>query len=136
MLQDYFRPLPLVYACIAPHGDELIPRIAGKNGRLAAMSTKGMRKLATEMKKARPDTIVIATPHNLRLMKNIGVVVAENSSERVGSRGAEISLRARCDVKLARELLAASEEAGLPVVGANYGRSPGSSRIWRWTGAR
>ena len=117
--------MPIVYACIAPHGDELIPRIAGKNGRLAAESTRGMRRLASEMKDARPDTIVIATPHNLRLMKNIGVVIAENSSGKVGSRGAEISLRARCDVKLAREVLTASEKAGLPVVGANYGTFSG-----------
>ncbi len=117
--------MPIVYACIAPHGDELIPRIAGKDGRLAAESTKGMRRLASEMKDARPDTIVIASPHNLRLMNNIGVVIAENSSGKVGSRGAEISLRARCDVKLARELLTASEKAALPVVGANYGTFSG-----------
>jgi aromatic ring-opening dioxygenase LigB subunit len=120
-----FCVLPIVYACIAPHGDELIPRIAGKNRRLAAESTKGMRKLASEMKDARPDTIVIASPHNLRLTKKIGVVVAENSSGKVGSRGAEISLRAKCDVEFARELVTASEQANLPVVGANYGTISG-----------
>jgi len=117
--------LPVVYACIAPHGDGLIPKLAGKSGRLAAESIKGIRRLASDMKDASPDTIVIASPHNLRLMKNIGVVIAENSSGKVGSRGAEVSLRARCDVKLAREILTASEEAGLPVVGANYGTFSG-----------
>jgi len=117
--------LPIVYACIAPHGDELIPKIAGRSGRLAAESRRGMRQLASEMKEAKPDTIVIATPHNLRLMKNIGVVIAENSSGKVGGSGGQISLRARCDVKLAREILAAAEKAGLPVVGANYGTFSG-----------
>jgi aromatic ring-opening dioxygenase LigB subunit len=125
MLGARFSALPVVYACIAPHGDELIPKIAGKSGRLAAESTKGMRRLASEMKDARPDTIVIASPHNLRLTKNIGIVIAENSSGKVGSHEAEISLRARCDVKLAREILATSERAGLPVVGANYGTFSG-----------
>jgi aromatic ring-opening dioxygenase LigB subunit len=117
--------LPVVYACIAPHGDELIPRIAGKNKGLAVESIKGMRRLASEMKNAKPDTIVIASPHNLRLTKKIGVVVAENSSGKVGSRGAEISLRAKCDVEFAQELLTASEEVNLPVVGANYGTFSG-----------
>lgn len=115
--------MPLVYACIAPHGDELIPRIAGDDARPA--SIKGMRRLAREIKEARPDTIVIASPHNLRLMGNIGVVVAENSSGRVGPKGREIYLKARCDVKLAREFLAAARKAGLPVVGANYGTFSG-----------
>jgi aromatic ring-opening dioxygenase LigB subunit len=117
--------LPVVYACIAPHGDELIPKIAGKNRGLAADSTKGMRRLAAEIKDARPETIVIATPHNLRLTKSIGVVVAENSSGKAGSKAAEISLSARCDPDLAYEFLSAAEEARLPAIGANYGTASG-----------
>ena len=117
--------LPVVYACIAPHGDEIIPKIAGNHRGVAARTTRGMERLAADMRAARPDTIVIATPHNLRLTGKIGVVVAENSSGRVGSKGAEISLSAVCDVDLARGILAAGEEAGLPVVGANYGTVSG-----------
>ena len=117
--------MPIVYACIAPHGDELIPKLAGKNRAVAVESTMGMKKLASEMKMTGPDTIVIASPHNLRLMGRIGVVVAENSSGNVGDRKSQVSLRAKCDVKFAREVLAASERVGLPVAGANYGAFTG-----------
>jgi aromatic ring-opening dioxygenase LigB subunit len=117
--------LPVVYGCIAPHGDELIARIAGKNRGLAAESIGGMKRLASEMKAARPDTIVIATPHNLRLDNRIGVIVAENSSGKVGRPGTQITLKAKCDVDLAREIIVASEEEGIPVVGANYGTISG-----------
>lgn len=117
--------MPVVYCCIAPHGDELISKIAGKNRGLAAKSTVGMKRLASEMADARPETIVIATPHNLRLTGRIGVVLAENSSGRVGMGKAQISLKAKCDVELARHLLASAERANLPVVGANYGTVSG-----------
>jgi aromatic ring-opening dioxygenase LigB subunit len=115
----------VVYGCIAPHGDELIARIAGKNKWLAAESIEGMKRLASEMKEARPDTIVIASPHNLKLEKRIGVIVAENSSGKVGRPGAQIALKAKCDLELAHAFLTASERAGIPVVGANYGTASG-----------
>ena len=75
--------MPLVYACIAPHGDEMVQELVGDKPGFAVETAKGMAKLSAEMKRAKPDTIVIATPHNLRLIGRIGVVTAENSSGRV-----------------------------------------------------
>ncbi len=72
--------MPLVYACIAPHGGEIVPALAGDKLRLFAPTRRGMRTLAHQMKEARPDTIVIASPHNLRLPRHIDVVLSENSS--------------------------------------------------------
>ena len=113
--------MPLVYACIAPHGGEIVPALAGDKLRLFSPTRKGMRRLAAEMKAANPDTIVIASPHNLRLRKYIAVVTAENSSGKVLEGRKEIRMRAMCDVGLAERLARAGEEAGLPVVAANYG---------------
>ncbi len=117
--------MPLVYACIAPHGGEIVPQLAGRKLRLFAPSRKGMMALAAAMKEARPDTIVIASPHNLRLHRHIGVVTAENSSGKTTEGRREIRLRARCDVDFALKLAEAGEAAGLPVVAANYGVSEG-----------
>jgi len=117
--------LPLVYACIAPHGGEIVPALAGRQMEPFAPTRKGMRKLAAQMAKARPDSIVIATPHNLRLHRHICVVLSENSSGRIVEGRRSISLRAKCDVELAWRILEASEKAGLPVVGANYGTFEG-----------
>ncbi len=117
--------MPLVYACIAPHGSEAVPALAGKNLGLFTPTRIGMRALASDMKKARPDTIILASPHNLRLNRHIGVVTSEYSSGRLAEKGGEIRLRARCDVELADRLVEEGERSGLPVVGANYGTQGG-----------
>jgi len=119
--------MALVYACIAPHGGEIVPALAGDQLRLFAPTRRGMRRVAEQMAAARPSTIVLATPHSLRLHKRIGVVLSENSSGTVAEGRRRISLKARCDVKFAWRLLAAAGKEGLPVVGANYGTFNGPS---------
>lgn len=113
--------MTLVYACIAPHGGEVVPELAGPKLKLFAPTRKGMRVLASAMKEANPDTIVVASPHNLRLHKHIGVVTSEYSSGRTAEGRLEISMKAKCDVEFATKLAEAGERAGLPVVAANYG---------------
>ncbi len=117
--------MPLVYACIAPHGGEIIPALAGKKATLFSQTRKGMKALALEMKEASPDVMVVATPHNLRLQRHIGVVTSEYSSGRVAEGKREVRLRARCDVGFAEKIVAGAEEKGLPVVAANYGALEG-----------
>lgn len=113
--------MPLVYACIAPHGGEIVPALAGNKLARFMDTRNGMKELAREVKRANPDAIVIASPHNLRLHRHIGVVTAENStgSAREGKR--EIRYSAKCDMALAQKLVAEAEGDGLPVVGATYG---------------
>ena len=113
--------MPLVYGCIAPHGGEIVPQLAGDKLELFSPTRRGMRVLASAMKKAEPDTIVIASPHNLKLHKHIGVVTSERSSGRVKEGRREIGMKAECDVAFAKSLAAAGEAAGIPVVAANYG---------------
>jgi len=90
-----------------------------------ALTRRGMRRLAAQMEEAKPDSIVIASPHSLRLHRHIGVVLSENCSGRVTEGKRSISLKAKCDVDLAWRILEASERSGLPVVGANYGTFEG-----------
>jgi len=121
--------LTLVYACIAPHGrdvvDEIIPRVT-RSG--FSETKRGMEKLAKRIIHSHPDTVVIATPHNLRLWKHICTVTSENSSGKLeGSNRKCISLRVHCDVDVSRQLLAEALRKGLPVVGANYGSAEGST---------
>ena len=117
--------MPLVYACIAPHGGETVPALAGRKLRLFRPTRDGMKSLASRMERSKPDTIVIASPHNLRLHRHVGVVTAENSSGSVTEGRKTIRLRAKCDVAFARTLVEEAERAGLPVAGATYGVSEG-----------
>lgn len=122
--------MTLVYACIAPHGGEIVSELARdqKTARLFSETRSGMARLANEMKKANPDTIVIASPHNLRLWKKIGIVFSENSSGYLLSDSKSklrINLSVKCDTKFARELFSNAIKRKLPVVGANYGTFEG-----------
>jgi len=129
--------VPLVFACIVPHG-HLIPQLSSKTDlRRFRVTREAMRRLARDITAARPHTIVVATPHNLRLLGTIGVVTAANASGALVSGGhgfaltrlargrRRVQLHARCDVGFAKTLLAAAAARGLPVVGANYGTADG-----------
>lgn len=121
--------MTLVYACIAPHGSEIIPELASKPMFRRFEETRvAMRVLARRISEAHPHTIVIASPHNLRLLSKIAVIISENSSGTLkGSSNRSVSLRARCDVNYGKTVVRQSEKAGLPVVGANYGSAGGSA---------
>lgn len=123
--------MPLNYACIAPHGGEVIQEIATRNTEKRFLETRnGMLKIAREIRATKPDTVIVATPHNLRLWENIGVVTAENSSGKLqGSRGSDrsVTLRVKCDQEFALELLSQAKKGKLPAVGANYGTSEGAA---------
>lgn len=121
--------MALVYACMAPHGTDIIPRLATKTTLRSFEETrKGMRTLAREVRRARPDTIIIASPHNLRVHRNIAVVTAENSSGTVkgwNRPSRSVSMSVKCDVDFAKSLLREATRQRLPVVGVNYGTFEG-----------
>src|SRR6266566_2954904 len=119
--------MTLVYSCIAPHGGEIIPELTSNSMLPRFEETRlAMRILARRILKVRPHTIVIASPHNLRLMARIAVVTSENSSGQLkGSSKHSVSLRARCDREFAEKIVRESEAEHLPVVGANYGTDSG-----------
>src|SRR5260370_9280124 len=121
--------MPLVYASIAPHGGEIIPELVSKSlFRKFGETREAMRSLAKKISESRPQTIVIASPHNLRLVSRIAVVVSENSSGTLkGSANRSVFLRARCDNDFGKIVVRESEKARLPVVAANYGTADGSS---------
>ncbi len=121
--------MTLVYACIAPHGSEAIANLASKSTvRKFQKTREGLSKLAKEVGKTKPETIVIASPHNLKLWQKIAVVTAENSTGTLQAslrNKKSVSLKVKCDVEFATDLLDRATRRGLPVVGANYGTSEG-----------
>ena len=119
--------MTLDYACIMPHGSDIIPHLAvRKTEHLFVNTRESVRKIARDIRELRPDLIIIASPHNLRLQNNIAIVTAENSTGYLnGPRGRKVSLSLRCDRKFAQDLLEESTRKHLPVVGANYGTAEG-----------
>jgi aromatic ring-opening dioxygenase LigB subunit len=115
----------IVIACIAPHGAETIPELAGDMLKAFAETRKGMEELARLMQKQRPQVIVLATPHNLRLEATIGVITTEFAEGSLEANGKQVKLRCECDRDLARTILEEARNSRLPVIGANYGTSEG-----------
>src|SRR6266566_165892 len=119
--------MPLEYACIIPHGGDIIPRLAvRKTERLFEKTRESVREIAKDIREVKPDTVVIASPHNLRLQDTIGIVTSENTTGQLnGSGGRKVRLILKCDREFAQDLLQESTRKHLPVVGANYGTAEG-----------
>lgn len=112
---------------MAPHGGEIIPSLASRSMLSKFETTRhAMNEIGRKISEAHPDTIVLASPHNLRLMGKIAVVTAENSSGRLtGSSKRSVSLHAKCDRNFAEMIVQRSLRERLPVVGANFGTAEG-----------
>ena len=119
--------MSVVFACVAPHGTEIIPELAGNMLDAFAETREGMEELARLMEKQKPETIVLATPHGLRLESTIAVVTAEFIEGTLEANKQQVKLRCRCDRQLAKKILENAKKLEIPVVGANYGTSEGPS---------
>jgi aromatic ring-opening dioxygenase LigB subunit len=117
----------LVYACIAPHGAEIIPQLAGEKLEGFSETRRGIEAIAAEIGSHKIDTIVIATPHNMRLRRSIGVVVTEFSEGTLKTESGSVQIRSKCDRVLAEGILQSAEKVKLPVVGVNYGTAEGEA---------
>jgi aromatic ring-opening dioxygenase LigB subunit len=119
--------MPLEYACIIPHGGDIIPALAvRKTDHLFEKTRDSVRNIARDIREVRPDTIVIASPHNLRLQDKIGIVTSENTTGQLnGPRERKVKLSLKCDREFAQDLLQESTRNHLPTVGANYGTAEG-----------
>ena len=127
--------MPLVYACITPHGGEILPELAGDRFEAFAPTRRAMEELGRNMAAHRPDVIIVVTPHGLRLEGfNSVVTAAYSSGSLTGPGGAKVEMTARCDRELAREIVARVRAAGIPAVGCNYGalEGPGSNVALDW----
>jgi len=117
----------LVYACIAPHGAEIIPQLAGDKLEAFSATRHGMETIAAGIEEHKVDTIVIATPHNLRLRRKIGLVVTEFTEGSLKTESGSVQLRFKCNRALAENIVQEAEKAKLPVVAVNYGTAEGEA---------
>lgn len=117
----------IVFACIAPHGSEAIPELAGDRSEAFAETRHGLEKLTRMLRKQEPETIVVATPHNLRLEGAIGIVTSYFTEGSLHENDKEIKLRCRCDPALAKQIYFNSRKMNIPVIAANYGTSEGET---------
>jgi aromatic ring-opening dioxygenase LigB subunit len=114
--------MSLVFAAIAPHGSLAIPEACGPGeDRLALATQRGMERLGRLFKAAKPDVVVIATPHNVHISGALGVVVAGRVAGRLAGAPPSIALDVPSDSELAWRLLASLITNEVPAVGISFG---------------
>jgi len=114
--------MPLVFACIAPHGSIAIPEAKPKDRpSLANATTAGMEELGRRFSAAEPDVSIVLTPHNIHVEGAMAVIDAASVSGDLVQWGSPISLRVPVDRQLALAVRDAIRAAGIPVVAVSYG---------------
>lgn len=125
--------MPLIFGCIAPHGS-VIPGSA--EAEKSPKTTAAMRQLGERMRAAEPDTVVVVTPHGVR----VDGAVAISYSERVagdltepaagGSHDSQIHVEFDVDRDFARTLGEKAPAAGVPVAMIHYGATSGPHDLY------
>lgn len=111
----------LVWACIAPHGGEVIPELATHcPGRMAA-TRSAMEELGRRCLDRLPDTLVVYTPHGVAIEGAISISVAAMAAGFVdGENGVRIGMRFDVDLELAEAVGRAASSLGVQVVEIGY----------------
>ncbi|BDI29111.1 extradiol dioxygenase [Capsulimonas corticalis] len=101
--------MPIVYACISPHGGNMLLPLDGPTP--LPQTRIAMQKMRRDFEAARPDTIAILTPH--------GIVMEDSISIGVTAMGAgeldDLSVTAHIDRDLASAWAYHASELGVPV---------------------
>ena len=116
--------MTLVFAAIAPHGNPVFEQPDGETRR-------GMDELVRRFEAARPEAIVIVTPHGTHVDGHFGVVRSIKLSEHANQFLApEYLYDGPGDPELADACVRALQDDGLPALGLTFGATvAGSSEM-------
>lgn len=118
----------LVFACIAPHGTEVIAELAGDVLSRAAMTRQAMEELGRTLQVARPETVVVLTPHGVRVTGAVCVMTTERAQGTLESedKQARLEIDMAVDTTLAHLISDRAAHAyKVPTATAIYGASGG-----------
>lgn len=114
-----------VMACIVPHGSHIIPELAGDLLQEFEVTRKAFQEIANAIYQFQPETIVIATPHGVKLEKHISIATSEWVGGSLADNGNEVSVDFPADREFARRLLDAAPKEHIPAIDTNYGTNAG-----------
>src|SRR5437879_13886253 len=116
--------MPLVVAAIAPHGGMAIAEACEPEERELAIATRaGMEQLGRLFTAARPDVVIVATPHNVHISDALAVIVAARLKGRLNGVTPPIELDVPSGLSFAWGVLEPLAGAGLYEVDGCYGAS-------------
>ena len=114
--------MALVFAAIAPHGGLAIEEACAPEERgLAAATRAGMEELGRLFTDARPEAVVVATPHNVHIPASMGVIVSGRVAGQLAGAPPSIALDMPTEMTLAWLVLKSLLTAGVPSSGISFG---------------
>lgn len=116
---------PFAYACITPHGGEIIPELSGINPGRMEKTRASMKEMGRRMAEAKPDCIVVLTPHGTRINGQFSIADSERLYGVLEENGAVYNLERFTERELAKVVVQKAKEDGIPVASINYGTSEG-----------
>jgi aromatic ring-opening dioxygenase LigB subunit len=120
----------LVFAAIAPHGGLAIAEACTPEERhLATVTRAGMRKLGRLFSTARPEVVVVATPHNVHIAGALGVVIAGRLAGTLAGAPPSVVLDVPGEVTLAWLVLESLLASGLPAIGVSFGANDPAASV-------
>jgi aromatic ring-opening dioxygenase LigB subunit len=116
------RLMALVFAAIAPHGGLAIEEACSPEERgLAGATRAGMMELGKLFAAARPQAVMVATPHNVHIPASMGVIVSGRVAGQLAGAPPSIALDVPTELTLAWLLLKSLLTAGVPSSGISFG---------------
>ena len=106
--------MPLVIAAVAPHGFPIIPALS--DDAEGGMATRdAMRELGRRFAAARPDVVVIATPHGMRVAGAITIAEVARAAGALTWQGRTVDSNVPIDGDFTDAVAASAVAAGVPV---------------------
>lgn len=116
---------PFVFSCIMPHGGEIVPELSGSKPERMAKTRGNAIKLGEWMAEARPDAIIVLSPHGTRVDGQFSITDCERMAGYEEENGARFEMERKVDRILATEVVVESKKAGLPAAPIGFGTSEG-----------
>ena len=110
----------LVFACVAPHGFPLIP-VLSDDAAGALATRRAMEELGRRCAAARPDVLVVATPHGTRVDGAMCLAAVGRAAGTLRWEDRQVELNVPVDVELTDLIADVARGEGVPVAMVSFG---------------
>lgn len=122
--------MPLVFAAIAPHGGLAIAEACSREERQLAVKTRrGMKELGRLFSAARPEAVIVATPHNVHISDALGVIVSGRMAGRLAGAPPSVALDVPVERDLAWSVLESMVTSDVPAVAVSFGSNDPATAV-------
>lgn len=113
--------MTLVFSSICPHPPLLIPTIGGPELEKISSTVSALEKLNKEFVQARPETVLVVSPHAPSLPRAFGIFKSKSLSGNFGQFGDfSTQLSFETDQELIQDILEDSKKEKIPLQALNY----------------